>query len=98
MAKKGMIKKVCACMGENFYVEPNEQWKTICPKCYKKYYIPIKHLYKQNAICKMWGWILEKHFRFSKDGRYVMKCDLPLNNPYDNGVEVHWTGTDYDYR
>ena len=96
--KKGCVKKVCACMGEGFYVEPDEQWKTICPKCYKKYYLPIQHLYKQKTIQHMWGWILEKHFRMTRDGFLVRRCDLPTDDTFGNGVEVYWTGTDYDYR
>ena len=99
MRRKGMIKKRCMCRGENFFVEPNEQWRTICKKCYKEYYLPLKNKYKLKDIENLWGWILEKHHGITRDGHFVRSSKLPgFEDPWDNGVEVYWTGLDFDYR
>lgn len=95
---KGMIKKVCACRGEKFYVEPNEQWRTICKKCYKQYYLPLNKKFKVNDLEYQWNFILEKYYHIKKDGRRVLSSELPYDDPYDNGVKPYWTGLDFDYR
>jgi len=100
MRRKGMIKKRCVCRGENFFVEPNEQWRTLCKRCYKEYYLPIKSKYQLKNIENMWGWILEKHHGITRDGRSVESCLIvdEQRDPYDNGVKAYWTGLDIDYR
>ncbi len=51
MTKK--IKKTCHYHNEHtFYVEPGEEWKALCPSCYKHYYLPMKHKYSYSDMKK----------------------------------------------
>ena len=70
MRRKGMIKKRCVCRGENFFVDPNEQWRTLCKRCYKKYYVPLKDNFKLKDLENEWEKILELSYGIKKERRF----------------------------
>ena len=92
---KGMKKKVCECCGKSFFVLPKENFRTICKKCYKDYYLPVRFKFK--------AWQLNGHWKSVKSHVEIKNkvCDILNMREIEREageIQPYWTGSEYDYR
>ena len=70
MIPKMIIK--CWICGEEFEVEPKDSWKTFCPECTIKYYLPVAHLVTPTELKK--DWENKKHILFNHPKTKMITC------------------------
>jgi hypothetical protein len=92
---KGMKMKVGECCDRKFFVNPNENWKTLCKKCFIDYYLPVRSKFKQSELKGHW-----KSVRLYVNLKYKVDQILEAKEREENlyGLQPYWTGSEYDYR
>ena len=92
---KGMKKKVCECCGKSFFILPKDNFRTICKKCYKDYYLPVRFKFKAKQLNGHWKSVkLYVNLKYKVD--QILAAKERENNP--NELQPYWTGSEFDYR